>query len=220
MVISLFYVFYIKGIIEDRWVFLIIPFLFFFASKPLLFAYNKISTHSKVLSAVFILTCLAIFIIPQINHSTTLIDNKKNTYLPVKEASLLIKENSAPEDKILSVSYTQTTSYAEREVITYAKMDQENFTRILNEQKPRYIMASILEPHHPEWIVQQAQNEQGFRGILFPYFNSTIVVSPQNQIVQYDLKNQVTHNNTLFTLIYPLDGNFGGLVAYRIDYNS
>ena len=132
----------------------------------------------------------------------------------------MIKENSAPEDKILSVSYTQTTSYAEREVITYAKMDQENFTRILNEQKPRYIMASILEPHHPEWIVQQAQNEQGFRGILFPYFNSTIVVSPQNQIVQYDLKNQVTHNNTLFTLIYPLDGNFGGLVAYRIDYNS
>jgi len=220
LVVSLFYIFYIKGVIEDRWVFLIIPFIFFFAGKPLNFIYNKIALHSKVLSALFVLVCLTIFILPQIDHSTALINDKKLTYLPVKEVSLLIKDKSSSEDKVLSVSYTQTTAYAEREVITYAKMTKENFTRILNEERPSFIIASILEPHHPEWIVQQVQNEQGYRGVLFPYFNSTIVISPQNQIVQYDLKSQMVYNGAIFTLIYPLDGNFGGLVAYKIDYNG
>ncbi len=218
LVITLFYIFYIRGTIEDRWVFLMIPFIFFFAGKTILIIYDKIKKHSNLFAILFMIILLLAFIIPQLSHTTELVNSKKDSYAPVKEASLLIKENSQPQDKIFSVSYTQTTAYAEREVITYSEMPEENFTQILQKENPRFVIVSILEPHHPQWMLQQVQNEQGFRGILFPYFNSSIIVSPQNQIVQYDLKKQVSQDGAVFSLIYPLDNNFGGLVAYKIDY--
>ena len=220
LVTSLFYLFYIKGVIEDRWVFLLVPFTFFFAAKVALNISSFLQKYHKILPSVFLIIIFIMFLIPQINHANSIIDSKKGTYLPVKEASLVIKGNSLTTDKVLSISYTQTTAYAEREVITYSKWPIENFTKTLIEKRPKFVIASILEPHHPDWMVQQVQNEQGYRGILFPYFNSTIVASPQGQIVQYDLKERVTHGNATFTLIYPYDNNFGGLVAYKIDYKE
>ena len=79
-------------------------------------------------------------------------------------------------------------------------------------------MASIIEPHHPLWMVKHVQNDQGYIGIIFEYFNSSIIVSPQGQIVQYDLKKKISNNLADFTLIYPTDNNFGGLVLYKVDY--
>jgi len=218
LVISCFYIFYIKGTIEDRWVFLIIPFSFFFAGEVIVFTMNKIGERSKIFAVLIIIIYLLMFAIPQLNHTTDLINNKKSTYLPIKEASIIIRDNSEPEDKILSVSYTQATTYSEREVIPYPRMDIENFTKILYEERPRFVMASVIEPNHPSWMVQQAQNEQGFIGFLFPYFNSTIIASPQGQVVQYDLKDKVVINNAQYTLFYPRDGSFGGVVVYKIDY--
>ena len=218
LVISAFYVFYIKGTIEDRWVFLMIPFTFFFAGKFICSIYDLILKNSKFLGVLFLGVLFLSFILPQINHSTNLINDRKGSYLPVKEASLLIKENSSPLDKILSISYTQTTAYAEREVITYSKLPIENFTQILKEDRPKFVIVSILEPHHPDWMVQQVRNQEGFTAILFSYFNSTVILSPQNQIVQYDVKKQVSNEVANFSLIYPLEGNFGGLLAYKIDY--
>jgi 4-amino-4-deoxy-L-arabinose transferase-like glycosyltransferase len=218
LVVSSFYIFYIKGTIEDRWVFLMIPFIFFFVGKFVYEVTSSVSSDSKFLAALIILFALLFIIWPQINYASGVISSKKDAYLPIKEASLLIKENSEPADKILSVSYTQTTAYAERQVITYSNMPIENFTEILQKERPRFVMVSIWEPHHPGWMLQQAQNEQGFRGTLFPYFNSTIIVSPQNQIVQYDVKQKVSNEVADFTLVYPVGNQYGGVLVYRIDY--
>ncbi|MBS3082022.1 glycosyltransferase family 39 protein [Candidatus Pacearchaeota archaeon] len=218
LVVASFYIFYIKGTIEDRWVFLLIPFIFFFAASSISLIYKYFERHSKIIAVIVVCGIFIAFLVPQINHANALIKNKIDSYAPVKESSILIKQNSDPSDKILSVSYTQTTAYAEREVITYSDLPIENFTNILLNEKPKFVIASILEPHHPTWMVKQVQNEQGFYGIFFPYFNSTIVVSPQNQIVEFDIKKQVVHEDAVFTLIYPFGDGFGGLVAYRIDY--
>jgi len=224
LVIAFFYLFYIKGTIEDRWVLLVIPFIFFFAAKPINLVasiINKKGTANKSLKIVLIVLIITVFTyysISQISYTTDLINNKKLTYLPVKDASLIIKDNSDPEDKVFSVSYTQTTDYSERKVITYADLDKENFTKLLLKEKPKFIMASIIEPHHPLWMVKHVQNDQGYIGIIFEYFNSSIIVSPQGQIVQYDLKKKISNNLADFTLIYPTDNNFGGLVLYKVDY--
>ncbi len=219
IVIALFYIFYIQGIIEDRWVFLMIPFLFIFAAIGLLRVSEFIGKASKFLSYIFIIVVFAVFIFSQMSHVHMLIKSKEGTYAPVKDVSLLIKENSLSHDKILSVSYTQTTAYAEREVITYSKMSIENFTKILFEQRPSYIIVSILEPHHPEWIIQQVRNPEGFSGIILPYFNSSLIFSPQNQIVQSDIKKEIRKDGVVFTIIYPNNQEFGGLFAYKISYD-
>ncbi|MEK6915188.1 MAG: glycosyltransferase family 39 protein [Nanoarchaeota archaeon] len=220
LIVALFYIFYIKGTIEDRWVFLVIPFILLFSAKTIENLYIYLHKHSKNIAILIISIMFLIFLFYQVNYATAIINNKKESYSPVKESSVLIRQNSEIIDKILSVSYTQTTAYAEREVITYAKLSIENFTKILKEEKPKFIIASILEPHHPDWMVQQVQNEQGYRGILFPYFNSSIIISPQNQVVQFDIKKQTSNDDATFTLIYPYDNNFGGLVAYKIDYKD
>lgn len=219
IVVSLFYVFYIKGTIEDRWVFLIIPFSFFFVSKAIVFIQDLVKIKSKILGIILLCAYIIFFTLAQLNHTTNLIDNKKSTYFQVKESALLIKDISGPEDKILSVSYTQTTNYAEREVIPYPRMSLENFTKVIDEQKPGYLIASIIEPNHPEWMVKQLKNDEGYNFIVFPYLNSSIVASPGGQIVHYDIKEKVIVGDVTFTLIYPNSNNFGGLVAYKISYN-
>ena len=218
LVITLFYIFYIQGTIEDRWVFLTIPFIFFFAGKTILWAYNKVKAYSQILAVLLMVAILFGFSIPQLSHASELINSKKGSYAPVKEASLIIKENSQPEDKILSVSYTQTTAYAEREVITYSKMSIENFTKILVEQKPAYLIVSILEPHHPDWMIQQVSGQSGFSGVIMQYLNSSIIISSQNQIVQFDVKETISRDGATFKLIYPRNNEFGGLFAYKISY--
>lgn len=221
LVVSLFYIFYIKGTIEDRWVFIIIPFSFFFASRTIFIVFEKLKNYSKIFAWVLIIIYLIFFATAQLNHTNNLVENKKTTYLPIKEASILIKDNSDYSDKVLSVSYTQATTYSERKVIPYPRMSIENFTEILNTQKPKYIMASIIEPNHPSWMVQQGQIQNGYYAILFPYFNSTIVLSPQGQIVNYDLKDKIIVNDISFNLIYPTkDTGFGGVVLYEADYQN
>lgn len=214
-----FYLFYIRGSIEDRWVFLIIPFTYALSGKAIYLIYEFIRKNSKFLSLLVLALILGFGAISHISHAGDLIEIKKDTYYQIKEASIYIKENSNPGDKIFSVSYTQTTNYAEREVISYARLPLENFTLLLNEEKPRFIMLSLIEPNHPEWMVQRLTNEEGFQGMFFQYFNSSIIVSPQNQIVQYDLKKVLTIEDKTYTLMYPTDNNFGGVIVYKIDYN-
>ena len=220
LVITLFYIFYIKGTIEDRWIFLMIPFIFILAARPVLIIYNKIEKYSKFILIILFSILILSFLIPQIKHSTDLINSKKESYAPVKEVSILIKEISQPSDKILSISYTQTTAYAEREVITYSNLPIENFTKILEENRPRFLIVSILEPHHPRWMIEQIRNEQGYTGIIMAYLNSSIIISPQGQLVNYDLKDKIIKDNLLLTRIYPTTNAFGGLVAYKIDYSN
>ena len=217
IVLVLFYIFYIRGTIEDRWVFLMIPFIMYFSGLGLDFISNKIGKYSKLISAIFILLIFAFFIYAQTQHATQLVKIKKDTYLPVKESALFIKDISSKNEIVLSVSYTQTTTYSERKVITYAEATPDEFHAILEKDKPSYIVVSILEPHHPTWIIQQVTYNDGW-GIIMPYFNSSIIVSSNNQIVGMDVKPSiVTQDKYKFDLIYP-EKQFNGLFVYRITY--
>lgn len=216
-VIALFYIFYIKGTIEDRWIFIIIPFIFYLAGITISIIYKKLKGYGKLLSLVFVLGIFTMLILTQIQHTDQLIKIKQHSYEPVKESALLIKEISLSHEKILSVSYTQTTAYSEREVLTYSKLSIENYTKLVEENKPSYLVVSILEPHHPTWMIHQTQSPEGTRGIIIPYFNSSIIINPQNQIISMDIKQVIEKEEATYTLIYP-QNQFNGLFAYKISY--
>ncbi len=219
LVNAAFYIFFIKSTIEDRWIFLIAPFVFFFSAKGMLLIYNQLSKIKKGIAVFFIVLMFALFIYGQVTHSYSLALNKKGSYLPVKESGEWIKQNSQKDESVLSVSYTQTTSYAERRVYTYSDMSLENFTRLLEDKRPSYLIVSILEPHHPQWMIQQGALSDGGLVINMPYLNSTVAISAQGQILVLDVKKAVQKGPYTFELVYP-QNNINGLFAYHISYTN
>lgn len=166
LILTLFYIFYIRGTIEDRWVFLVIPFIMYFAAEGLVYISEIIGKINRNLALGIIILCLAVFLFYQLQHADSLISMKKESYLPVKEASLWIKDNSVKEDTILSNSYTQATTYAERKIIpfpalirdpnssyAYVPTQIDMMDTLIEENNPRYLMVSIFE-RHPDWTQQ------------------------------------------------------------------
>jgi predicted membrane protein len=146
-----FYIFYIRGV-EDRWVFLWLPFMFFLVGNALMFIYNFGKKYTKIISIIVVLLLLGIGGYMQLSHAKTLIDNKKESYSQVKDAALWIKDNSLKSDKILSQSYPQTTYYSERNIIIYSDINNSaDFEALIAKEKPKYLEISIFEPH-PEFV--------------------------------------------------------------------
>ncbi|MEM3074690.1 MAG: hypothetical protein QW727_01990 [Candidatus Pacearchaeota archaeon] len=138
---------------EYRWFFPLIIAMLAFTGKGAIFFSDYVSKlfNNKKINIFIILIILGLGIYTQIVHVDGLIKIKKDSYLPVKDAALWMKENSNKWDVMLSVSYTQTAHYSERKVYTFAGMNESSFEELLNKAKPKYMMVSIFEPNHPEW---------------------------------------------------------------------
>ena len=160
LVVSAFYIFHIKNT-DDRWVFLWMPFIFFLAGSSSILIHSLIKKYSKVFAAIVLIALLAFAGYSQYKHGDALIENKKDTYMPVKLGGIWVKENSNPEDKLASISYTQSTYYSERNVTSYSLFkDANEFNEFVNREKIRYLQVSLFEPH-PNWIgewINQNQN--------------------------------------------------------------
>ena len=144
-------------------------------------------------------------------------ENKKESYLPVKDAALWMKANSEPNDQILSVSYPQTSYYAERNVTIYSDIENvSEFDKLVWKFKPKYLEATLFEPHHPNFILQQL-SQNGYDVIALPYMNSSIAIK-NGKIVSVDMKPAITRGNMTFKFVYPQQIN--GVFVYEIDYNE
>ncbi|MEK6825880.1 MAG: glycosyltransferase family 39 protein, partial [Nanoarchaeota archaeon] len=225
-IVACFYIFYIQGVIEDRWVFLITPFIFYFAAQGIWSIFSWLKINSKGIKLFIILILFIVFFYVQSTHTTELVKNKLQSYVPVKEAALWIKDHSSPYDKVVSASYTQMTAYAEREVLifapcTYGCNQFENdrvFDGYLKEKRPRYITFSLFEGH-PPWAFQQRQYENGVQEIILPYLNSSLAFNQQGQVVGMDIKQSVQREDLIFTLVYPTSG-VNGVFVYEVIYEK
>ena len=152
--ISAFYIFYIKNT-DDRWVFLWMPFIFFFVAQALEKIYAWISKKNVLAAFAIVIILLAFCGYSQFSHASSTIENKKDTYSQVRDAGLWMKANSNKTDGIFSVSLTQTIYYSERNVTTYSIIPQfTNYTQfdaMVLADKPRYIEWSVFETH-PDWV--------------------------------------------------------------------
>ncbi|MBX4196781.1 glycosyltransferase family 39 protein [Candidatus Pacearchaeota archaeon] len=212
--ISAFYIFYIKNT-DDRWVFLWMPFIFMLVGVATVFIYKMIRPYGKAIAVIVVIALLGFATYGQIVHAKMLDENKKGSYAPVKDASLWIKENSLPNDKVLSISYTQSVYYTERNVSTYSTIyNTTAFEDYLQKNKPQFIQVSIFEPH-PTWILQSG-TQNGYQYVALPYFNSSIVTQ-NGQLASLDLKPEVKHDGITFTLVYPRE-QIDWAFVYRITY--
>lgn len=170
VVVAAFYIFYIRGT-EDRWVFLWLPFIFYFIGNALIFVHDLIKPMQNTLAIIVIVGLLVFGAYGQLMHAKTVIDSRKESYAPVKAAALWLKDHSDKNDEILSISYPQTTYYSERKVTLYAERinSEEEFDMYVRANKPRFLIVSAFEPH-PPWIQPWIVNNQNMTKPVQAYF--------------------------------------------------
>ncbi len=160
IVVAAFYIFYIRGV-DDRWVFLWMPFIFYLCGSFIDFGYTYLKKYKKSIAIIVVIIILAVAGVMQVNHANKIIQDKKETYLPVKESGIWIKENSNPGDLILSPSYTQSVYYTERNVSLYDSgvKTLEEADIYINNSKAKYMQVSVFEPM-PPWVNEWVQKNQ------------------------------------------------------------
>lgn len=156
--------------VEQRYITAGLPFLFLIAMSPFILIDNLITKHfhiNKKISLFFIFIIIALLFIPNITLTNSILENKKNSYLEVKQAGEWIKENSNPKDIIISDSLPQITYYSERSTYAFeiykdgmSKRDaelmkypdgEEGFNSFIEDKKPKYAMISVFETHD-DWV--------------------------------------------------------------------
>ncbi len=207
---------YLLRAAEARWMIAMSIGIFAIAGKGLTIIYEITKKYHKFFAILLVLGLLYGGITYQIQHASEIINVKKDSYIQVKDASLWIKENSQKGDVVLSVSLPQTFHYSERETYTFSRLNISNFQELVREKKPKYMLISIYEPHHPEWILQQRQATDGSLEIALPYFNSLIQISSQGKLLKGEVQQTVIKKEATYVLIYP--NTLNGVFVYRLEY--
>ncbi len=152
--------------VDQRYIIAALPFLFLIAVSPLIKLKDyleKNMSFSKTLSAACILAILLVLMMPNILLAKNMIEEKKSSFIEVKEAGLWIKENSNSSDIIISTSLPQITYYSERSTYPFDfwfkneefsdySPDINGFLQFVEDKKPRYMILSVYESAGiPEW---------------------------------------------------------------------
>ena len=189
---------YAGSALDERYFFYIYPPLFITSALGLMIIYRLL--NKAIISAIkwkpikYVVAVLLILIISsgayaQIQKGDQLIKAKQGSYYPVKLAGLWIKENSNPEDIVISGSRYQNIYYAERDTYNFALegfvdrefikkqseeqaipryihgyLTEEAFDEEIRKLKPRYMTVSIFETH-PPWSYTYADRHKNVRAV-------------------------------------------------------
>ena len=114
-----FFIFFLRSqAYEFRWFFPMLIGMLSFTSKGIIsFAdYSGKLINSKKLSIFLIILIVIVGVHSQLQYSDFIIKSKTESYLQVKQAGLWLKDNSLPNDVIVSASIPQHTYYSERKI--------------------------------------------------------------------------------------------------------
>lgn len=205
---------------DPRWYYPLLLSSIVCISKSTLFIADYIKKYSKYLSIIIIIVLIAFGGYYELKHADMIIRTKIPSFQGIKDAGLFLKENSNPEDIIITMSNSQTSYYAERKVIdprmaspdnmndSLDKLNQsitlETFLERLKKQKEiKYIIVTFSEPHHPAWMRQEeyfqnpSTGEVSYSKWIIPFMNTTIDFLNNQQ----DIKQEINYDGITFKLI-------------------
>ncbi|MFC1685667.1 ArnT family glycosyltransferase [Nanoarchaeota archaeon] len=149
---------------EYRWFFPLLTAMLVFTSKGIITTSNYIGyfLKNKKIVVLLILLVLGLGMYNQVLHADGITKMKIDSYAPVRDSGVWMKEHSSPEDTIVTASITQHAYYAERKVYDfYVNGSNENETKFneeINENKPKYLVISSFEPGFtPQWAYDWPQ---------------------------------------------------------------
>ena len=159
---------------EPRYILAILPAAFIIISLMLIKLYKFISKYNKYIAIIVVSIILFSGVYSQASYGHNLVKGKQMSYYPVKQAGLWIKENSNPEDVIISQSLYQNMYYSERDTYgfysnkTKTKMTEEEFDEFIIGLKPKYLVISVFEPGFtPEWAYTYGDRNPNLRPVQY-----------------------------------------------------
>jgi len=175
-----FYVVIFKAA-NDRWLLMLMPAVFYISAKGIKLVYDFIKKYNKVLAIITLVLILLIGSYQNLNHTSQLIEQKKDTYKEIKDAGLWLKANTPADTKIITASIVQNQYYSERQsdgfytndsiwescTDTYGNLNtndscqkatEDAFNTRITEIKPDYLIVSVFEPvFTPQWAYSYPQ---------------------------------------------------------------
>lgn len=132
---------------EDRYLIHTFPIIFIISSAFIMVIYNFIKKHNKIIAIIFLVVLLGFNINFQIfsaGYADDLIKSKMYSYLEIKNAGLWLKENTGPNDVIMSQSIHQIEYYSDRRVEDFRSIEE---FEALRQENPnlKYYMVSVIQ---------------------------------------------------------------------------
>ncbi len=159
----------------DRWLLMLMPYMFIISGKGLIWVYEYVRKYEKTFALIIIGIIILGGFYQNITHSSALINQKKDTYIEVKNAGLWLKENSDKDAKVITASLVQNQYYSERDSYDFhtndtiwaecsdkfgmlstdencQKITEEKFNEKVQRIDPDYMIVSLFEPvFTPQW---------------------------------------------------------------------
>jgi len=145
--------------VEERYLLGILPVIFIISAYGLIKFYEYVKNYNKYVVSGILIILLLVSSFYVIKSANEIILAKKDSYSQVKEASLWIKENSNPNDKIISNSIPQMQYYTDRSV--YYIEEKEEVIKL----KPKYYIVSIYEQSAPSYYELPEKNKDKFKAV-------------------------------------------------------
>jgi uncharacterized membrane protein len=162
------------GLVEQRYMMAVYPFLFLVAAIPILSLEKIIKNNTKISSKgatiIIFIIFTTLFIYPTLGTfqnsksnfvwGIELTESKLTSYGEVMLGSIWMKENSNPGDIVISASYPQTAYYSERSTFSFDNkgnpearevQNKSEFEEFVRTNRPKFIMVSVFQ-HHPDWV--------------------------------------------------------------------
>ncbi len=158
LIVSFLVIVKIVGHFEDRYIMPTFLPIFIITALGLWILKEKFTKpeNKRVLYAALIIL-LIIVSFTQIKQADQIIKLKKDSFIQVKEAGFWLKENSAPQDKVITSFLPMLAYYSERQITTFPGSEEELIPAIKKE-KPKYLLISIFTGN-PNYI-NNIQNYQ------------------------------------------------------------
>jgi len=173
---TIYFTFIERSAGEPRWLMLIAPAMFFVIGLALMQIYKFVKKYNKTVALVVILFLIALGGYSELTYTNLIVDNKIESYLPVKQAGLFIKDNSLKSDIVYSNSVPHNTYYSERRTWGIPAPSEE-FEKDILEKKPRYMVVSVFEVHSEE-VLSYPEKYQSILKPVDAYFTDPEQTQP------------------------------------------
>ena len=159
MLVTLAFFIFIIRAAEDRYLFVSLISFIYLASISIDYLYGIVKKYNRIIAVVLLILVLGIGFYQQFVFGDAMIKSKKESYSQMKEAFLWIKDNSSPDDTVMSsFGELYTIYYAERNALSIPQNETE-FETYIAVKKPRLLVVHAFN-QHPPYVYQYPQQHQ------------------------------------------------------------
>ena len=179
-----YFAFFAGQVPEDRYLFYVYPSIFYVIGFALISIYTLIRKYSPVLGIAVVVIILAFTSFSQLDYADNLIKLRSNSYVQFKETGEFIKQNSNPNEKVISTGEPQLTYYSERDIIYWP--EEEDLDQFIEDNPDvKFIVLSLLE-RSPAWTYDWPDKNQD--KVVPAYASFVDPEQTQPVVVVYELR--------------------------------